>query len=303
VGRIRSVKPELLQQPWFATLTDAAARTYYGLLGVVDDCGRCPADPLFIGGQIFWGRQRSAAAITRQLAELERAGILRRYHARGGEYLEIVGWFEKGGPLYQQINKPQGERFPVPESFQDGNDSGPYTHPESVPDPIRSEGKGREGDLITAPPVASPGDPQVSFEIAQPTDPPPATKPRKQPAGDHQRVIAAFDQRYRDRYSRPPTWGAKQAGQVKALLSKHPADEIIRRTGILFDSPPAFLLNSPPDLGTLVQHFDKLVAPAMAANGTRAGPGARSPALQRLHDEIAAMEAAREADDDGRLAR
>jgi hypothetical protein len=159
MGRIRCVKPELIQQPWFGTLTDAAARTFYGLLGVVDDFGRCAAGPAFIAGQIFWGAQRSANAIGRQLAELERAGIIRRYAARGGEYLEILGWFDKGGPLYQQINKPQGERFPAPISSTQGErfpqpdadydrpTTGPRDRPTTGPDPIRSESElEREGD-------------------------------------------------------------------------------------------------------------------------------------------------------------
>jgi hypothetical protein len=136
VGRIRTVKPELIQQPWFATLSDSAARTYYGLLGVVDDFGRCGAAPSYIAGQIFWGSQRSANKIGKQLAELEREGIIRRYTVKGGEYLEIVGWFDKGGPLYQQINKPQGERFPAPSSDQDGPGARPDTGPDL--DPIRS---------------------------------------------------------------------------------------------------------------------------------------------------------------------
>lgn len=125
----------------------------------------------------------------------------------------------------------------------------------------------------------------------------PPPRPRREPTGDHARTIAAFDQRFRERFSQPPTWGAKQAGQVKALLAKHSADEVIRRIGILFDSPPAFLLNSPPDIATLVQHFDKLVAPANLANGTRAGPhpnAPRNPVLSNLLDDIARREAAGE---------
>lgn len=53
------------------------------------------------------------------------------------------------------------------------------------------------------------------------------------------------------------------------LLKTHSAEEIIRRIGILFDSPPPFLAGSPPDIATLEQHFDKLVAPASAPISTR----------------------------------
>jgi len=139
MGRIRTVKPELIQQPWFATLSDAAARTYYGLLAVVDDAGRCAADPSFIAGQIFWGRQRTAGAIGRQLAELERAGIILIYSARGGKYLEIQGWHEKGGAVYQQVNKPQGERFPAPDSNHDRPADRPGTGPDPKANTNRNE--------------------------------------------------------------------------------------------------------------------------------------------------------------------
>lgn len=170
MGRIRSVKPELQQQPWFATLTDAAARTYYGLLGVVDDYGRCAADPLFVAGQIFWGQQRSAIAIGRQLAELERAGVIRRYRARGGEYLEILGWFDKGGPLYQHINKPQGERFPAPESDDDRPAAGPQDGPANGPDPIRSDRDPIRSDQDPPPAYAIPPSPEP-VPVGVPTTP------------------------------------------------------------------------------------------------------------------------------------
>lgn len=153
MGRIRTVKPELPQQPWFATLTDAAARTYYGILALVDDHGRCPADPLYIGGQIFWGKPRAANVISRQLGELEKAGIIRRYSTRGADYLEILGWGLRGGPLYQQIKDNQGERFPPPEPSDGGSETPSESGVEG-----RGSGKGAgnrgEGEPPAAPPPA-----------------------------------------------------------------------------------------------------------------------------------------------------
>lgn len=134
MGRIRTVKPELPQQPWFGALSDVAARAFYGLLSLVDDCGRCPADRSYISGQIFWHKRRPARVIDGALDELERAGIIRRYTVRGDTYLEIRGWKDVGGPLYQQISKFQGERFPADESIS--------TSPEGR----GSEGKGSEAN-------------------------------------------------------------------------------------------------------------------------------------------------------------
>lgn len=144
--------------------------------------------------------------------------------------------------------------------------------------------KSSEGKVENTSPLPSPSPSPSPFpslfpeEDARSATPP---RPRKEPTSDHGRTIAVFDQRFRERFGQPPTWGPKQAGQVKQLLARHPADEVIRRIAILFDSPPAFLLNSPPDVATLVQHFDKLVAPATMANGTRAGPPSREPEQPR----------------------
>lgn len=45
---------------------------------------------------------------------------------------------------------------------------------------------------------------------------------------------------------------------VKRLVTQHGSDEVAKRAHVLFTSPPSWL--SPPyDIGTLVQHFDKLV--------------------------------------------
>jgi len=201
-GRIRTVKPELNQLHWFATLSDAAARTYYGLLGVVDDYGRCAADTSFIAGQIFWGRQRSATVIGRQLAELERAGIIRRYVTRGGEYLEVLGWFDKGGPLYQQINKPQGEKFPAPESDDDRPPAGHGDRPQTGTDPKGREWKGREREGEVPPARAVlPGSarPAPTPALALPSPPAPASEPRSS-WHDRQRwwqAMLAADQRLR----------------------------------------------------------------------------------------------------------
>jgi hypothetical protein len=46
-----------------------------------------------------------------------------------------------------------------------------------------------------------------------------------------------------------------------------------RRIGILFDSPPSWL-KPPYDLGTLVQHFDKLVMASVGSSSGRVEPKA-----------------------------
>lgn len=130
--------------------------------------------------------------------------------------------------------------------------------------------------------------PQATSQIHKPAEEeelslsPPA--PRR--TGDHAAVVAAFTARYEQAYGTKPTWGSTQGAMVKRLLTKHPAAEIGRRIAILFDSPPPFLAESPRDLATLVQHFDKCVAPTR--NGARASPAAAL--IDALKSQIAAGE-------------
>ncbi len=88
--------------------------------------------------------------------------------------------------------------------------------------------------------------------------------PKRIPANpDLQVAIDSFHSTYFAQWGTRPTWGAKQIGQLKPLVLKHGAGEVMRRIDILSSSPPAFLRGSPWDVGTLVQHFDKLAAPSV----------------------------------------
>jgi hypothetical protein len=113
-GKIRTRKPELLALEAYAGLTDGAARLFDALPTLADDSGRCPAAPSFLVGQVFWARQRSANVIGQLLTELEAADLIKRYTAKGGSFLEIVGWSDKGHVNYQYIKKPHPQRYPAP---------------------------------------------------------------------------------------------------------------------------------------------------------------------------------------------
>jgi len=94
--------------------------------------------------------------------------------------------------------------------------------------------------------------------------PAPARKPRpaKPDAPGLQDTVAAFQAAYIAQNGVKPTWGDKQIAQLRRLLSQHGADEVQRRIAVLFgDACPAFLANGSSDVGTLVQHFDKLAKP------------------------------------------
>jgi hypothetical protein len=140
MGRIRTIKPELIATERFAMLSDAAVRLFLGCYSLVDDEGNCPAGATYLNGQIFYGRPRHKTAIGRLLSEIEAARLVDLYMVDGAQYLGIIGWFEKEAPTHQRIEKPQGARFPRPSSKRSWN-----AFRDGV-DPIRREESGADSD-------------------------------------------------------------------------------------------------------------------------------------------------------------
>lgn len=77
----------------------------------------------------------------------------------------------------------------------------------------------------------------------------------------------AFHAAYLGKYETKPTWGAKQIAILKRLVTAHGADEVVRRIGILFTSPPQWLAESSVDVNTLANHFDKLAVAVVPRAG------------------------------------
>lgn len=94
--------------------------------------------------------------------------------------------------------------------------------------------------------------PSPSQNVASPP------KPARKPPSGHQVAIDCFEQAYRAAYGVGATWNGRSAKGISSLVKAHGSDEVCRRIGLLFSSPPAWL-KPPCDVGTLVQHFDKLV--------------------------------------------
>lgn len=134
-----------------------------------------------------------------------------------------------------------------------GNPPVPDPSPSPVPDPVPVP---EEREAATAP--RSPALLELTAKVDAATG---------QPAEGHRQAVADFDARYRAAYGTKPSWGKKQGAQMGTLLRAHGLAEVQRRIAILFDTPPPWL-RGPYDLGTLVQHFDKLVVAAVPATRT-----------------------------------
>jgi len=107
VGRIRTIKPEILTDHKAAQLSDIAWRLWVSTWLMADDMGRFPAEPIIIAGNAFPGR--SLTEIHGALTEASNAGFIFLYKVRGEQFGQISGWSK-----HQKINRPSGPKFPAP---------------------------------------------------------------------------------------------------------------------------------------------------------------------------------------------
>lgn len=164
MGRIRSIKPEILTDAKACRLSDAAWRLWVSTWVLADDLGRCPADPWILGGQVF--PQRALTEVSGALSELSSSGLVRCYEVNGDAYLEISGFTR-----HQKINRPSGPKFPAP--------SGGFTEPSVSPhgalyadrDRDHDRDHDREGDHDLSQPARAgrrtPRPPDWALEVSQ----------------------------------------------------------------------------------------------------------------------------------------
>jgi hypothetical protein len=121
MGRIRSIKPELITSPVTGQLSDLEFRLLIVLHTLADDEGVCPADPAMLQGQL-WGQRPSRRAVTSAQNRLKDRGLVRTDVASDGNtYHQLVSFRwrdELDGLLYQSIEKPTPSRYPLPKSFR-----------------------------------------------------------------------------------------------------------------------------------------------------------------------------------------
>lgn len=152
-GRIRTIKPELLEDERVAHLSHAAFRLFIGLILEADDYGNFRANPDQLRGSIFWGcapdvvgAPTDVDALLVELARLEEdgsPGLIALYRAKGQRYGHLSGWAK-----HQRVHHPGLPRVPGPKDGETIDVSAkpgvpPETSRESPeplrPDPIRSD--------------------------------------------------------------------------------------------------------------------------------------------------------------------
>jgi hypothetical protein len=108
-GRIRSIKPETLEDERPAALSDAAWRLWVSMWLLADDHGNCRASGTWLAAQVWWAHEHPPD-VDALLAELERAGSIRRYVVRGQAYAHVERW-----ERHQRIDNAGKSRVPTPD--------------------------------------------------------------------------------------------------------------------------------------------------------------------------------------------
>jgi hypothetical protein len=148
-------------------------------------------------------------------------------------------------------------------------------HAESHAVTLSSPSEPSEPSDVAPPPAAQP--PPVRFAETLPgfgPPPQPSVKPRRPPKEPAELTVFRdwWLEQYEASTGQKHLWAAKQAGLAKTLISQVGLAEVQRRAAILLARDgPSFLTSF--DLGTLVQHFDKLHAASPDGHrGTKPDP-------------------------------
>ena len=106
-GRIRTVKPELLEDAVTAGLSDMAFRLFVSMILLSDDHGRLRAEPGWLMGQIYWARSVQGETFLSAMEELKSLVVF--YEWTGQRYAWIRNWAK-----HQKVSHPAKPRLPAP---------------------------------------------------------------------------------------------------------------------------------------------------------------------------------------------
>lgn len=146
-GRIRTIKPEMLEDERVAALSDRAYRLFIGCIQLADDYGNLHGAVAKLRAAIFWGHaETTEQEVAAALVEL--VGIVEPYRVRGQSYLRIVNWAK-----HQRVVHPGKPRVPGLDQADPAVVSSP-PHPPSIlrqdqtkdPDPDPDPDLGKERD-------------------------------------------------------------------------------------------------------------------------------------------------------------
>jgi hypothetical protein len=152
-GRIRTIKPELLEDAVTAGLSDPAFRVFIGMILLADDYGNLRAEAKYLEGQIYWSAIPEKS-VRDSCGELE--SLVTFYRVRGQLYAHIKGWDK-----HQKVQHPGKPRVPNVTEKDSGE-----SHESLTPD-LRPPTSDHDPDRQHAP--EAPADSRVSGKSNQGT--------------------------------------------------------------------------------------------------------------------------------------
>lgn len=216
-GRIRSIKPEIIEDERPASLSDSAWRLWVSMWLVADDHGNCRASVEYLRGKIWWAHTTSPD-VEALLRELAKAGSIVRYIVRGQQYAHVERW-EK----HQRIDNAGTPRVPL------------LIEADSCDSPRSSEKFGSDQDqeeekdigvgakeAAATPPSSSSG--QQPFSLDSP--PSPASRAKGQ---DIKLLITHYCtlwvETYKPTDGKPPRLDRADKGQAGTLVREYGIDQ------------------------------------------------------------------------------
>lgn len=137
-GRIRTIKPEWLEDERLAALSSDARVLSIGLLLLADDYGCGRANHITVGAAVFAFSKDAAGSARRALLELEGIGFLVLYKDSGQSYFAIRNWAK-----HQKVNHVGKRRVPEPPQSVVG------AHPEKSNDSNAKEAEQDSAETLS----------------------------------------------------------------------------------------------------------------------------------------------------------
>lgn len=111
MSRIRTLKPEWLEDEKLAACSDEARVLSAGLILLADDQGRGRASPPYLASQVWTYHPREGLAkVSKALAELSQILFVILYSVCGEQFYQIRNWLK-----HQKVDHPAKPRLPGPE--------------------------------------------------------------------------------------------------------------------------------------------------------------------------------------------
>lgn len=112
MARIRTIKPEIWHDEFFASLPYEGRLLWIGLITQADDEGRLRGNPNLLRSMIFPYDTITGKRIETILRRLEQGCLILRYEARGEAFIQLAKWSK-----HQRINRPSESLLPAPPSL------------------------------------------------------------------------------------------------------------------------------------------------------------------------------------------